>query len=110
MAIAIALIVLIVASVLFHFVSPWYFTPIASNWGAIDDTISITFWVTGIVYVAIFGSDSVTVLDADLERRCRLHEARDVAADDVAHCVVPIGGLLSALRVEEVRDVAGLAG
>jgi cytochrome c oxidase subunit II len=53
MAIAIALILLIVGSVLFHFLSPWYFTPIASNWGTIDDTISITFWVTGVVYVAI---------------------------------------------------------
>lgn len=53
MVVAIALILLIVASVVFHFASPWYFTPIASNWGAIDDTIGITFWVTGIVYVAI---------------------------------------------------------
>ena len=53
MAIAIALILLIVGSVVFHFLSPWYFTPIASNWGTIDDTISITFWVTGIAYVGI---------------------------------------------------------
>jgi cytochrome c oxidase subunit 2 len=53
MGIAIVLVVLVVASVLFHFWSPWYFTPIASNWGAIDDTISITFWVTGVVFVAV---------------------------------------------------------
>lgn len=53
MLVAIALIVLIVASVLFHFLSPWYFTPLASNWGTIDDTIAITFWVTGIVFVAV---------------------------------------------------------
>jgi cytochrome c oxidase subunit 2 len=33
--------------------SPWWFTPIASNWGMIDDTISITFWVTGIVFIAV---------------------------------------------------------
>jgi cytochrome c oxidase subunit 2 len=50
---AIALVVLVVASVLFHLLSPWYFTPIASNWGAIDDTISITFWVTGAVFVIV---------------------------------------------------------
>jgi cytochrome c oxidase subunit II len=50
---AVVLIVLIVGSVLFHFVSPWYFTPIASNWGSIDDTIGITFWVTGAVFVAV---------------------------------------------------------
>src|ERR1700674_5578003 len=53
MAIAVAVAVLIIASVLFHFLSPWYFTPIASNWGMIDDTVSITFWVTGFVFVAI---------------------------------------------------------
>jgi cytochrome c oxidase subunit II len=53
MGVAVVLILLIVGSVLFHFLSPWYFTPIASNWGTIDDTIGITFWVTGIVYVAI---------------------------------------------------------
>ncbi len=53
MAIAIVLILLVVGSVLFQFLSPWYFTPIASNWGTIDDTISITFWVTGIVFVAV---------------------------------------------------------
>ena len=53
MAIAIALIVLALGSVLFHFLSPWYFTPIASNWGTIDTTITITFWVTGFVFVAI---------------------------------------------------------
>ncbi|MBI3056270.1 MAG: c-type cytochrome [Betaproteobacteria bacterium] len=53
MAMAIVLIILIVGSVLFHFLSPWYFTPIASNWGTIDDTISITFWVTGVVFVAV---------------------------------------------------------
>ncbi len=53
MAIAIVLIILIVGSVLFHFLSPWYFTPIASNWSAIDDTISLTFWVTGAAFVAV---------------------------------------------------------
>jgi cytochrome c oxidase subunit II len=53
MGIAIALIVLSLGSVLFHFLSPWYFTPIASNWSTIDTTISITFWVTGLVFVAI---------------------------------------------------------
>ena len=53
MVIAIVLILLVVGSVLFHFLSPWYFTPIASNWGAMDDTISLTFWVTGFVFVIV---------------------------------------------------------
>jgi len=53
MPLAIALIVLVVGSLLFHFLSPWTFTPIASNWGMIDATVNITFVVTGIVFVAV---------------------------------------------------------
>lgn len=53
MGVAIVLVVLIAGSVLFHVLSPWYFTEIASNWGAIDDTISVTFWVTGVVFVVV---------------------------------------------------------
>jgi cytochrome c oxidase subunit 2 len=53
MVVAIALVLLVVGSLLFHYLSPWYFTPIASNWTAIDDTISITFWVTGFVFVVV---------------------------------------------------------
>jgi len=53
MILAIVFVLLVVGSVLFHFLSPWYFTPIASNWGAMDDTINLTFWVTGFVFVAV---------------------------------------------------------
>lgn len=55
MGIAIALILVLVAvgSVIFHFLSPWWWTPIASNWGSIDDTIIITFWITGGVFLAV---------------------------------------------------------
>ena len=53
MAIAIAVIILVIGSVLFHFLSPWYFTPLASNWSSIDLTVDITFWVTGIVFVLV---------------------------------------------------------
>ena len=53
MVVAIVLVVLVVGSVLFHLLSPWYFTPIASNWGMIDDTVTLTFWVTGFVFVAV---------------------------------------------------------
>jgi len=53
MVIAIALIVLVLATVLFHFFSPWYFTPIASNWDTVDSTVDVTFWVTGVVFVAV---------------------------------------------------------
>ena len=55
MSLVIGLIVLIIASVLFHFMSPWWLTPIASHWDTVDLTIDITFWVTGFVFVAING-------------------------------------------------------
>ncbi len=53
MALVVALIFLIVGSLIFHFLSPWTFTPIASNWGMIDNTVDITLVVTGIVFVAV---------------------------------------------------------
>jgi cytochrome c oxidase subunit 2 len=49
----IAIVLLVIVSLLLHFMSPWYLTPIASNWGSIDGTIDITFWVTGFVFVAV---------------------------------------------------------
>ncbi|MGH8223266.1 MAG: c-type cytochrome [Woeseiaceae bacterium] len=53
MPLAVVLILLVVGSLVFHFVSPWTFTPLASNWSQIDETIDITFWVTGFVFVAV---------------------------------------------------------
>jgi cytochrome c oxidase subunit 2 len=55
MAIAIALLLVAVGSVVFHLVSPWWWTPIASNWGYIDATLNITFLITGAVFVAVVG-------------------------------------------------------
>ena len=53
MIVAYAILLVGLGTVIFHFVSPWWFTPIASNWGFIDDVIIITFWVTGFVFVAV---------------------------------------------------------
>jgi cytochrome c oxidase subunit 2 len=53
MFVAIILLIVAVGSVIFHFWSPWWFTELASNWGSMDTTIVITFWVTGVVYVII---------------------------------------------------------
>src|SRR3979411_2777256 len=50
---AIILVLVALGSVMFHLLSPWWWTPIASNWGYIDDTIIITFWITGVVFTAI---------------------------------------------------------
>ena len=53
MFVAVVLVLVIVFSVAFHFWSPWWWTPVASNWGGMDDTIILTFWVTGTVFVAV---------------------------------------------------------
>ena len=53
MAIAIALIIIVIGSVIFHFWSPWGMTELASNWGTIDDTMLITLIITGIVFIAV---------------------------------------------------------
>lgn len=53
MALAIVLIAIVVAAVLFHLISPWWLTPLASNWGRMDDTMLITLVITGVVFVVI---------------------------------------------------------
>jgi cytochrome c oxidase subunit 2 len=53
MIVAIVLVLVVVGSVLFHLFSPWWWTPIASNWGYIDDTLIVTFWITGAVFAAV---------------------------------------------------------
>jgi len=53
MFVAVVLVLVIVFSVAFHFWSPWWWTPVASNWGGMDDTIILTFWVTGTVFIAV---------------------------------------------------------
>jgi cytochrome c oxidase subunit 2 len=53
MTTALILVLVALGSVLFHILSPWWWTPIASNWRYIDDTINLTFWITGVVFTAI---------------------------------------------------------
>ena len=53
MIIAIALIVMVLASLVFHFVSPWQPLPLASNWREMDRTLQITFEITGIFFVVL---------------------------------------------------------
>ena len=43
----------IIGSVLFHILTPWWWTDIASNWGAMDDTINLTFWIGGGVFILV---------------------------------------------------------
>jgi cytochrome c oxidase subunit 2 len=53
MALAVILVLIAVAAVLFQLLSPWWLTPLASNWGLMDDTLMITLVITGVVFVAI---------------------------------------------------------
>ena len=53
MLVAIIVLVVILGSVAFHMWSPWWWSEIASNWSGMDDTIVLTFWITGAVFVAI---------------------------------------------------------
>lgn len=55
MAVAIGILLLVVITLLFHFFSPWWWTPIAADWSNIDLTVDITFWVTGVVFIALNG-------------------------------------------------------
>ena len=53
MIVALSIFLITVGSIAFHFWSPWWWTEVASNWGNMDDTIILTFWITGVVFVAI---------------------------------------------------------
>ena len=53
MPLAVVLILLVVGSLVFHFLSPWTFTELASNWEMVDFTLDVTFVVTGLVFVLV---------------------------------------------------------
>ena len=53
MKLVIVLVLLVLGSLLFHWWSPWWMTPLASNWSTIDSTINITLYITGFVFVAV---------------------------------------------------------
>ena len=53
MLFAIVLIAMVIGSVLFHFISPWWTPPLASNWQRMDDMLTITLVITGLFFVVI---------------------------------------------------------
>jgi len=53
MVFAVVVVLLVIGTIAFHFLSPWWFTPIASDWGMMDETVNLTFWVTGTVFVLV---------------------------------------------------------
>jgi cytochrome c oxidase subunit 2 len=62
MAIAIILILIVIASVLFHLLAPWHAAPPVSNWGSIDTTLFITLVISGIFFIAITVFMAVAVM------------------------------------------------
>ena len=53
MIVALLVVLVTIGSVIFHMWSPWWWSEIASNWQGMDDTILLSFWITGAVFVAI---------------------------------------------------------
>ena len=53
MAVALVVLLVVIGSVVFHWLNPWEFGPIASQWQFIDVTVYITFWICGIAFVIL---------------------------------------------------------
>lgn len=53
MAVAVVIALLVFGSIAFHLLSPWWMTPIASNWGSIDNALIITMWICGVAFIAL---------------------------------------------------------
>ena len=110
MAIAIVLVVVVVGSVAFHLLSPWWWTPIASNWSYIDHTISITFWITGIVFAAVvlfmaassFLADTFNVADRLVPQNERDYTIRLFGVEIV---IAAIGFLIFGIMLWQARKL-----
>src|SRR5689334_17800285 len=53
MALAISLILIVLGAIIFHWLSPWWLTPIASNWQAMDDALMITLVICAVLFILI---------------------------------------------------------
>jgi cytochrome c oxidase subunit 2 len=53
MVVAICIALLVIGSILFHLLNPWRMTPIASNWGSIDDALKITLYICAVAFIAL---------------------------------------------------------
>ena len=53
MVVAIGIALLVLGSILFHVLSPWWMTPIASNWGSIDNALIVTLYICAIAFIAL---------------------------------------------------------
>ncbi|MFC7537786.1 cytochrome c oxidase subunit II [Sphingomonas sp. GCM10030256] len=53
MKVAVGIALLVIGSILFHVLSPWWMTPIASNWGSIDHALIITLYICAVAFVGL---------------------------------------------------------
>lgn len=53
MHVAIIIALLVLGSILFHWLSPWWLTPIASNWGSIDSALIVTLWICAVAFIGL---------------------------------------------------------
>ena len=53
MPVAVVIFLVVIGSVIFHWLNPWEFGPIASHWQFIDVTVYITFWICGVAFVLL---------------------------------------------------------
>lgn len=53
MAVAIVIAALVLFSVAFQLLTPWWLTPLTSNWQSIDTALIVTMWVCGLVFIAL---------------------------------------------------------
>jgi len=53
MGLALALVLIVGATVIFHLVSPWWQTPIASNWAEMDAALGLTMIITAVAFIVI---------------------------------------------------------
>ena len=53
MPVAIAIAALVLGSIAFHLFSPWWQTPIASNWTSIDLALDVTLWICAAAFISL---------------------------------------------------------
>lgn len=53
MHLAIIVALLVLGSILFHIFSPWWMTPLASNWGSIDTALIVTMYICAVAFIVL---------------------------------------------------------
>jgi cytochrome c oxidase subunit 2 len=73
MALAIVIVALVLLSVAFQIFTPWWRTPLASNWGSIDTALDVTMWVCGLFFIALNGFLALSIFRYRHRRDHRAH-------------------------------------